>query len=136
MKSLVKPDPDKKRSVILGKGVCECIRPDIMIIQNIVCRKCGGKVDKSYTGLKFDDSCSFQNGITDFGGRFKIWECKHNVYCPLCGWRCKDVETLDKHLEMIVDGKRICSGLFFYGNYAIEQVQNEIKYWRVKHGRK
>lgn len=114
------------------KKQCKCVRPDIKVINNYECKRCNGKVPNPTSLFRFADECSCQNGITDVDGQFKVFRCKHFVYCPLCGWRCKSVENLKEHLNLIgEDGKRFCVGWFYYGQYGVDQVLNEIKYYNL-----
>ena len=79
------------------------------------------------------DDCLL-NGITDFegGSRFKIFRCKHFVYCPLCGWRCKSEEDLLVYPgRKNDDGVFVCEGHFYHGDAGLCVVRNELKYWKL-----
>lgn len=83
--------------------------------------------------LRGFDECIL-NGITDFeiGSRFKIFRCKHYVYCPLCGWRCKSEEGLLEHLNQVDDDEvGVCEGHFYHGHDGVVVVKNELKYWSL-----
>lgn len=111
---------------------CECDKEKIRIRARYFCTVCNKQISKNTLYMRFDDNCTSQQGITDIDSQFKIFECKHYVYCPLCGWRCKDVEDLEKHISYIKsDGIKFCEGHWRYGYYGVQQVINEIKYWKL-----
>ncbi len=116
---------------------CNCINPDVMVEKMFYCKNCGGSLRKKVAmySLRGWDDCQGMGGLTDFSGQFKIWKCDHYIYCPLCGWRCKDVDELKKHLEgfsSLNSDRRLCDGFFYYGQYGIDIVINEIKYFKLR----
>ena len=116
----------------MRKKYCECEKDKIKLKAKYFCEICNRMINVNILSFRFEDDCSFKNGITDVSGEFKIFRCKHYVYCPLCGWRCDSVESLEKHLDMTDDyGKHLCEGLWRYGYYGVEQVKTEIKYWKL-----
>jgi hypothetical protein len=111
--------------------VCRCKEPRIREVN--YCEECLGGFP-SMLSIRGRDNCSSTNGITDFDivDDRKIWRCEHFVYCPLCQWRCDSEEDLEKHLYATDnDGRRICEGAWRYGASGINQVINELKYWKL-----
>lgn len=110
---------------------CRCKEPRIREVA--YCEECLGGFP-SMLSVRGRDSCTSTHGITDYDivDDRKIYRCNHYVYCPLCGWRCESEEDLEKHLDATdYDGKRICDGAWRYGASGINQVKNELKYWRI-----
>lgn len=113
---------------------CKCEHPEFKV--RYFCRKCNLPV-RDFFSMRFKDSCSGNFGITDFDGEFKIWRCDHYVYCPLCGWRCKNVKELKEHINCYdsEQNRMVCEGYWRYGDVGVSQVKNEIKYFELKNGK-
>ena len=121
----------KEQQARIPNFQCRCKEPRIREVA--YCEECLGGFPSTLS-MRGLDSCTGRNGITDYDivDDRKIYRCDHYVYCPLCGWRCESEEDLEKHLDAIdYDGKRICDGFWRYGAYGINQVKNELKYWKL-----
>ena len=116
------------------KKKCVCKQPNIRPKTTLICKNCGGVRESILGSIGYGfDECGSHSGITDFAGRFKIWSCDHFIYCPLCNRRVKTVEELKQHIEgwNETDDRRFCDGVFLYGQYAADEVINEIKYYAL-----
>jgi hypothetical protein len=130
-KMIDEADLEKDKKTQIFNFQCRCKEPRIREVA--YCEECLGGFP-SMLSFRGRDNCSSTYGITDFDivDDKKIFRCDHYVYCPLCGWRCESEEDLERHLNATDnDGKRICEGAWRYGAYGINQVKNELKYWRL-----
>jgi len=111
---------------------CKCKHPNFKV--RYFCMDCNLPLNTGIFSHRFHDECSGSYGVTELDGQHKIWRCQHYVYCPLCGWRCKDIPDLKRHLE-IWDSETngyVCEGWWRFGHEGVAQVKNEIKYWELK----
>ncbi|KKL52587.1 hypothetical protein LCGC14_2283950 [marine sediment metagenome] len=117
----------------MEKNKCECDKEKVRIKARYFCTTCGKGIKTNTLSFRFNDDCTSGQGITDFDlGQFKIFRCDHYVYCPLCGWRCSSVEDLEKHIDIVGEnGRHLCDGHWRYGFEGVQQVRNEIKYWKL-----
>lgn len=113
----------------MKKRKCYCHPPELIIKKVYTCNRCGGKIEGNMLTFRGDDDCSGKNGLTPFSGQFKIWKCNHYIYCPLCSWRCENIGELKHHLESMTDTKRSCDGFYYYGQYGVDCVLNELLYY-------
>lgn len=121
----------KEQKARIPNFQCRCKEPRIREVA--YCEECLGGFP-SMLSFRGRDSCTSTHGITDIDivDERKIFRCEHYVYCPLCGWRCDSEEDLERHLDATEDnGRRICEGFWRYGASGINQVKNELKYWKL-----